>query len=43
MLREHQGHQAAVLGVSLALGGSVVLSAGDDGDCLVYTTEAVEE
>lgn len=29
MLREHQGHQAAVLGVSLALGGSVVLSAGD--------------
>jgi len=43
LLREHTGHQAAVLGASLGLGGSVVISAGDDGACYVHTTEATEE
>ncbi|KAJ7274382.1 WD40-repeat-containing domain protein [Mycena haematopus] len=41
--RKHVGHQGAVLGGSLALQGSVVLSAGDDGACLVFTTEATED
>lgn len=31
-----------MLAASLALGGEVVLSAGDDGVCLVYTTEKAE-
>ncbi|KAJ7066966.1 WD40-repeat-containing domain protein [Mycena amicta] len=42
LLRKHLGHQGAVLGASLALKGSVVLSAGDDGACLVFTTEEDE-
>ncbi|GLB40424.1 putative WD domain, G-beta repeat [Lyophyllum shimeji] len=43
LLREHTGHRAAVLDASLGLGGSVVISAGDDGLCMVFTTEATEE
>lgn len=43
LLREHRGHQGPVLGASLGLDGSVVVSAGDDGVCLVFTTEATEE
>ncbi|KAJ7593109.1 WD40-repeat-containing domain protein [Mycena floridula] len=43
LIREHKGHQAAVLGASLGLGGSVIVTAGDDGVCLVYTTEAEDE
>ncbi|KAF8149923.1 ribosome biogenesis protein Sqt1 [Crassisporium funariophilum] len=43
LLRTHTGHRGPVLGASLGLGGSVVLSAGDDGLCMVYTTEAEEE
>ncbi|RDB25935.1 putative WD repeat-containing protein C25H1.08c [Hypsizygus marmoreus] len=43
LLREHKGHRAAVLDASLGLEGSVVISAGDDGMCLVFTTEAIEE
>nr|GAT60741.1 ribosome biogenesis protein Sqt1 [Mycena chlorophos] len=43
LIRKHLGHQGAVLGASLGLQGSVVLSAGDDGACLVFTTEAEEE
>ncbi|CAK5269160.1 unnamed protein product [Mycena citricolor] len=39
LLRTHLGHQGAVLGASLGLEGSVVISAGDDGACLVFTTE----
>lgn len=40
LLREHKGHHGAVLGAALGLSGSVVVSAGDDGACLVFTTEA---
>jgi ribosome assembly protein SQT1 len=43
LLREHTGHEAVVLGASLGLGGSVVISAGDDGACFVFTTEATED
>ncbi|KAJ7364051.1 ribosome biogenesis protein Sqt1 [Mycena albidolilacea] len=43
LLRKHTGHQGAVLGGSLGLQGSVVISAGDDGACLVFTTEATED
>ncbi|KAG6908550.1 hypothetical protein DXG01_004183 [Tephrocybe rancida] len=43
LLREHTGHRAPVLDASLGLEGSVVISAGDDGFSLVFTTEAVEE
>jgi ribosome assembly protein SQT1 len=44
LLREHKGHSGPVLGASLGLEGAVVLSGGDDGDCLVFTTltEAAE-
>lgn len=43
LLRTHKGHQGPVLGASLGLGGSVVVSAGDDGLCAVYTTEATDD
>ena len=43
LLRAHKGHQGPVLGASLGLDGAVIVSAGDDGVCLVYTTEEVEE
>ncbi|KAF7312260.1 Ribosome biogenesis protein Sqt1 [Mycena indigotica] len=43
LVRKHLGHQGAVLGASFGLQGSVVLSAGDDGACLVFTTEEAEE
>ncbi|KAG6842312.1 hypothetical protein C0991_010600 [Blastosporella zonata] len=43
LLRKHTGHRAEVLDASLGLEGSVVISAGDDGFSLVFTTEAVEE
>lgn len=43
LLREHKGHRAPVLDASLGLDGSVVISAGDEGVCLVFTTEATEE
>ncbi|KAI0029710.1 WD40 repeat-like protein [Vararia minispora EC-137] len=39
LLREHKGHRGAVLGASLAMGGDVILSASDDGKCLVFATE----
>ncbi|KAH9481371.1 Angio-associated migratory cell protein [Psilocybe cubensis] len=42
LLRTHTGHRAPVLGASLGLDGSVVVSAGDDGHCMVFTTEAEE-
>ncbi|KAI0784260.1 ribosome biogenesis protein Sqt1 [Abortiporus biennis] len=38
LLREHKGHQAPVLGAALGLDGDVVVSAGDDGVCLVFHT-----
>lgn len=43
LLKDHRGHQEPVLGASLGLEGSVVVSAGDDGVCLVFTTEEEEE
>ncbi|TFK40374.1 WD40-repeat-containing domain protein [Crucibulum laeve] len=43
LIRIHKGHLAPVLGASLGLGGSVIVSGGDDGICAVYTTEATEE
>jgi len=39
LLREHKGHRGPVLGAALGLGGGVVVSAGDDGVCLVFPTE----
>ncbi|KAK0223360.1 WD40 repeat-like protein [Armillaria fumosa] len=42
LVREHKGHQGPVLGASLGLDGSVVVSAGDDGVCLVFTTEEAD-
>ncbi|KAF8910666.1 ribosome biogenesis protein Sqt1 [Gymnopilus junonius] len=43
LLRTHTGHRAAVLGASLGLEGSVIVSAGDDGLCMVFTTEEEEQ
>ncbi|KAF9223395.1 ribosome biogenesis protein Sqt1 [Gyrodon lividus] len=43
LAKEHTGHHGPVLSASLGLQGSVVVSAGDDGVCLVFTTEADEE
>ncbi|KAF9267751.1 ribosome biogenesis protein Sqt1 [Marasmius fiardii PR-910] len=43
LLRTHKGHNAPVLSASLGLVGTVVVSAGDDGVCLVFTTEATED
>lgn len=42
LLKSHTGHRAPVLGATLALDGSVVVSAGDDGLSMVFTTEAEE-
>ncbi|RDX57312.1 ribosome biogenesis protein Sqt1 [Lentinus brumalis] len=39
LVREHKGHTGAVLGAALGLGGGVVVSAGDEGTCLVFATE----
>ena len=39
LVREHKGHHDPILGASLGLEGGVVVSAGDDGVCLVFTTE----
>lgn len=41
-LQTHTGHRGPVLEASLGLNGSVVVSAGDDGLCAVYTTESTE-
>ncbi len=42
LLRKHTGHHGPVLAASLGLNGSVVVSAGDDGLCAVYTTESTD-
>ncbi|EIW57529.1 ribosome biogenesis protein Sqt1 [Trametes versicolor FP-101664 SS1] len=39
LVREHKGHHGPILDATLGLGGSVVVSAGDDGVCLVFQTE----
>jgi ribosome assembly protein SQT1 len=42
LLRTHTGHRGPVLGASLGLNGSVIVSAGDDSLCAVYTTESTD-
>ena len=39
LVKEHRGHSGPILGAALGLNGSVVVSAGDDGVCLVFETE----
>ncbi|EIN04879.1 WD40 repeat-like protein [Punctularia strigosozonata HHB-11173 SS5] len=39
LLAEHKGHRAPVLDASLGMEGKVLVSAGDDGACLVFTTQ----
>ncbi len=39
LLREHKGHQGPILDAVLGKQGSVVISGGDDGVCLVFGTE----
>lgn len=41
-LQTHTGHRGPVMGASLGLNGSVIVTAGDDGLCAVYTTESTE-
>ncbi|EKM78755.1 hypothetical protein AGABI1DRAFT_114353 [Agaricus bisporus var. burnettii JB137-S8] len=43
LLREHTGHRGPVLDASLGLNGSVIVSAGDDGICAVFTTESTDD
>ena len=42
MIGEHKGHQGPVLGAALGLNGEIVVSAGDDGVCLVFATDKRE-
>ncbi len=39
LVREHKGHQEPINGAALGKGGDIVVSAGDDGACLVFGTE----
>ena len=39
LIREHKGHQELINGAALGFGGETVISAGDDGACLVFGTE----
>ena len=39
LIKEHRGHNGPVLGAAVGYDGSTVLSAGDDGACLVFTAE----
>jgi len=39
LIRENKGHHGPVLGAALSSDGAVVVSAGDDGVCLVFPTE----
>jgi len=39
LVREHKGHNGPILGAALGMAGDVVLSAGDDGVCLVFNTQ----
>jgi ribosome assembly protein SQT1 len=39
LVQEHKGHHGPILDATLALDGKVVVSAGDDGVCLVFPTE----
>jgi len=39
LVREHKGHEEPINGAALGQGGEIVVSAGDDGACLVFGTE----
>lgn len=39
LVKEHRGHHGPVLGTAVGREGNFVLSAGDDGACLVFTAE----
>lgn len=39
LLQEHTGHRGPILGAALGEEGKVIVSAGDDGVCLIYPTE----
>lgn len=39
LLTVHKGHEGAIFSASLGLEGSVVVSAGDDGSCYVFTID----
>lgn len=39
LVREHKGHSGPVLAAALGLAGGVIVSAGDEGVCLVFQTE----
>ena len=39
LVKEHRGHHGPVLGAAVGHDGSFVISAGDDGACLVFTAE----
>lgn len=39
LLKEHRGHRGPILAAALGMNGDVVVSAGDDGVCLVFATE----
>ncbi|KIP05837.1 hypothetical protein PHLGIDRAFT_128621 [Phlebiopsis gigantea 11061_1 CR5-6] len=39
LLKEHKGHHGPILAASLGLEGKIIVSAGDDGVCLVFPTE----
>ena len=39
LVREHKGHEEPINGAALGQAGEIVVSAGDDGACLVFGTE----
>ncbi|KAH9063840.1 ribosome biogenesis protein Sqt1 [Lactarius vividus] len=39
LVREHKGHQELINGAAIGRNGEIVVSAGDDGACLVFDTE----
>lgn len=39
LIAEHKGHRGPVLAAALGMEGKLVVSAGDDGVCLVFVTE----
>jgi ribosome assembly protein SQT1 len=39
MVREHNGHQGAILDACLSGEGTLLVTAGDDGVCLVFPTD----
>lgn len=39
LVQEHKGHHGPILAAALGPEGKTVISAGDDGACLVFPTE----